>query len=288
MVDTAQAWLADRGVVALTGADAQPFLDNLVTNDLDGLAPGEARFAALLSPQGKILFEFYAVRTPDGYLLDTAKARAPDLVKRLGMYKLRAKVTVADVSDAWAVVAAWGDAPPDARDAIVYRDPREAALGWRLLLPAGSAIATAGSADDYAAHRITAGVPEGDRDFGLGDAFPHEANYDKQHGVSFTKGCYVGQEVVARMQHKTVVRKRVVRVQAEQALVSGAAIRVGEAVIGAVGTTTGGAALALVRLDRVAEALDKGQSVTCDGADLVVDPDALASYRANAAAKAAP
>ena len=291
MSTTVVALLADRGVVSLSGADAEGFLDNLATNDLTGMATGSARFAGLLTPQGKILFEFFALRTEDGWLLDTLGSKVGDLVKRLTMYKLRAKVVLADVSDDYAVAAAWGPASPVVGDGWCFADPRSAALGWRLIVPRAAAarLASGATEDDYHRLRIAIGVAEGGRDYPLGDTFPHEANYDRDAGVSFTKGCFVGQEVVARMQNKTVVRKRVAAITGSAALTPGAEVLIsGTAAIGAIGSVDGTRGLALLRIDRAAEAADKGQTLaTADGAAVTVDPAALDRYRASAAARAA-
>jgi hypothetical protein len=296
------ALLEDRGTVAVTGPDALPFLDNLVSNDLSRLEEGDARFAALLSPQGKLLFEFFAARSGDGVLLDTARAGAAELTRRLGLYKLRAKVTITDRSPATAVAAAWwtpAGAPVTSftyagRTLARFADPREPRLGVRIVLspepghPAVGELAgiTLKDRSGYDALRIALAVPEGGRDYPLGDTFPHEANMDRLAGLSFDKGCYVGQEVVARMQNKTVVRKRIVRVSAPAPLASGDEIRIGEAVIGAVGTVAGGEALALLRLDRAAEAADKAQPLTTSrGVSLTVDDAALAAYRESVASR---
>lgn len=284
------AVLRDRGVVSVTGEDAQSFLDNMITNDMDGLARAPAIHAALLTPQGKILFEFFVVRAPDGFLLETAAAKAPDLVKRLGLYKLRAKVSITDLSASRTVVAAWGGTPPDLPLAVTYADPRHPALGSRLVMApemAAELQASDAAASAYHAHRIALGVPEAGRDYPLGDTFPHEANFDRLHGVSFTKGCFVGQEVVARMQHKTVVRKRVVPVTAADDLVEGTPIRIGEAVIGTIGSVAGHTALALLRLDRAAEATANAQQLTAGATPVTADPASLLAYEAAAAARSA-
>jgi folate-binding protein YgfZ len=266
MSSTVVALLADRGVVSLSGPDAADFLDNLATNDLSGMTSGEARFAGLLTPQGKILFEFFALRTRDGWLLDTPGRHAGDLVKRLTMYRLRAKVVIADVSADHAVAAAWGPAPPAIADGWCFADPRNAGLGWRIIAPPSAIPAVTATEDDYHHHRIAAGIAEGGRDYPLGDTFPHEANYDRNAGVSFTKGCFVGQEVVARMQNKAVVRKRVVAITGSAPLTSGAEILI----------------------DRAAEAADKGQTIAdAAGGIVTVDQAALDRYRASAAARAA-
>jgi tRNA-modifying protein YgfZ len=299
------ALLADRGVVSVTGTDARAFLDNMITNDMDTLTAGaSAIFAGLLTPQGKILFEFFVVPAHDGYLLDTQRDKVSDLANRLAMYKLRSKVAVQDVSGGWDVWTAWGQVPlehkpwidpPKTYDArfdltiIGFRDPRFAndELGMRWFIPLNgrdevlrqaAAQADVVNLDAYDARRVALGIAEGGRDYPLGDTFPHEANWDRMHGVSFTKGCYVGQEVVARMQNKAVVRKRVVRISGER-LTMGADILHGAGVIGRIGTVAGEQALAMLRLDRAVEAADKNEPLLAHGAAIAVDETALADYR---------
>jgi folate-binding protein YgfZ len=282
--------LADRGVVSVGGEDARGFLDNLITNDMDGLDSQPAIHGALLTPQGKILFEFFVVRQAGGFLLDTPRATVADLLKRLAIYRLRAKVSLDDLSPSHTIVASWGGPPPDVPQAIRYPDPRHAGMGDRLIVPSAAAE-TLAAADEGAAaydrHRIALGVPDPGRDYTLGDTFPHEAGFDRFAGVSFTKGCFVGQEVVARMQHKTVVRKRVVRITAEAPLTPGADIRIGEIAIGRVGSVDGASALALLRLDRAVEAAAKGQTLTAGTVPITVEAAALAAYDAAAKARAA-
>jgi folate-binding protein YgfZ len=285
MPDTKIALLADRGVVSVTGADAGKLLQGVLTNDIDLLAERPAIHAGLLSPQGKILFEFFVARVENGFLLETARARAGDLAKRLTLYKLRAKVDIADVSADHTVAAIWDGAIQPAARAIAFPDPRDRAMGMRVIVSLssdwliGHSGAEAATADDYHAHRIAHGVPEGDRDYPLGDTYPHEALFDRLAGVAFDKGCYVGQEVVSRMQHKTVVRKRVTRVTG-RALHSGLEVLAGQAPIGTVGSVASGHGLALVRLDRVVEALDKGLSLTVGGEPVSFDAEAIAGFRA--------
>jgi folate-binding protein YgfZ len=276
----ASAALSDRGVVRITGEDARSFLDGLVTSDMDKVAVDKPRYTALLSPQGKILFDFIVVKTGDGFLLDTAREKAAELAKRLTMYKLRAAVEIRDVSDQFQVAAVWGAAPPAARQAegaLVVADPRLADLGFRVLLPSGARIDATASAEDYQAHRIGLGVPEGGKDYVLGDTYPHEALFDQLNGVSFTKGCFVGQEVVSRMQHRATVRKRVVTVAGDGPLVSGP-VRVGEMEIGRLGSVSGGRGLALLRLDRVAGAERDGVPVMAGDTALRVVLPAFARF----------
>jgi folate-binding protein YgfZ len=276
--------LADRGIVSVSGADAIGFLDKLVTADLARLATDPAVFAALLTPQGKMLFEFFVVRRDDGVWLETDRAAAPALVKRLTLYKLRANVTINDLGASHDVVAAWGGTPPALPLALTYHDTRAPGMGQRQILAAPQLEKLSHAFEPpsaYAAHRVARGVAQASHDYVLGDTFPHEANLDRD-GVSFTKGCFIGQEVVARMQNKTVVRKRVVRV-AGDGLATGGEIHHGAGVIGTIGTVAGRDALALVRLDRAVEAADKGQTLTSGGKPVTVDAKALDAYRTSLA-----
>jgi len=280
----ALALLADRGVVRVAGADAARLLQGVISNDVDLLDHAPALHAGLLTPQGKILFEFFLVRAGDGFLLETQRATAAELVRRLSLYKLRAKVAIADASADYAVFVAWGAAalaPPFP----CYRDPRLAELGVRILAPTPADAAQVCSGlgarlGDWHAHRIALGVPEGGRDYAFGDAFPHEADFDLLNGVSFTKGCFVGQEVVSRMQHRAVVRKRIVPIAARAPLQAGAAITAGAATIGTVGSVAGGQGLAMLRLDRAAEAAARGEVLLADGTALVLRRPAWAPTEA--------
>ncbi|MBS0237728.1 MAG: folate-binding protein YgfZ [Proteobacteria bacterium] len=287
------ARLADRGVVSVTGRDSEKLLQGLVTNDIEGLRNGEARHAALLSPQGKILFDFFIVRHGDGYLLDVLRASAGDLAKRLAIYKLRADVIIADVSESFLIYAAWGEGadaiPVD--EAMRFPDPRHTSLGVRLIAEGQLASDFFSDANNeialrqYDALRVLLGVPEGGRDYKFGDAYPHEADFDLFNGVSFSKGCYVGQEIVARMQNKTVVRKRAVKILGSVPLSSNDDVLVGDVSIGRVGTVDGTAAIAMLRLDRALEAKQKNQTLAAGDAAVTVDDIVLESYAASAAAR---
>lgn len=288
--------LADRGVVSVSGPDAEKLLGGLITNEIAGLDTAPAIYAALLAPQGKILFDFFVLRSRDGFLLETLGERTGELVTRLSMYKLRAAVEIRDVSADYSVGAVWDGAFSDAGSAggfVVYRDPRLDALGQRVLMPADTtreAFAAAmgareASPDAYQAHRIGLGVPEGGRDFAFGDTFPHEALLDQLDGVSFAKGCFVGQEVVSRMEHRATVRKRVVTVAADADLPDERlAVVAGAAEIGRLGSVAGSRGLALLRIDRVAEARRDGVLVTVDGVPITVAAPVFANFRIEAAA----
>ncbi len=259
--------LADRGVIEVFGEDAAKFLHNLVTNDIAGLEPGEARFAALLTPQGKILFDFVVFALGDGrFLLDCPLSLAKDLEKRLNMYKLRAKVTVRDHSDSLEAVAFPDATARPAVEALALApEPRTPALGWRGIAEMGK-LAASGASEDYETRRIRAGVPKGGVDFPYSDAFPHEADMDLFAGLDFKKGCYVGQEVVSRMKHRNLVRKRVAPYRAAGAAPGpGEPIRAGDLEIGVTGSSAGGDGLALIRLDRLADAREKGDAPMAGG-----------------------
>jgi tRNA-modifying protein YgfZ len=277
------ALLPDRGVVKVAGDDARRFLNGLASNDMAKVTPGKARFAALLTPQGKIIVDFIAAEPDDGggFFLDCPRALAGALVEKLNFYKLRAKVTAEDVSAALGVMAVW-DGAALSEDGLSYADPRLPALGTRTILPPHLATAAAAGlgatiADDevYDAHRIALGVPRGGMDFIYGDTFPHEADMDQLHGVDFEKGCYVGQEVVSRVEHRSNARSRVLPIAYDDyAPIQGLPVLVGDKQAGVLGSTAKGRGLALLRLDRVADALAAGTPLTAGGIAIhVVKPD---------------
>ena len=281
------AFLPDRGVVKVAGEDARNFLNGLVTTDLDRLKPGLGRFGALLTPQGKIVVDFLITEAPaghgGGFLIDCPKALADTLATKLKFYKLRAKVTVENLSADLGVLAAW-DGRPAAQPDLAFADPRQDGLGFRILIPenlkeklSGLIGADLVDATEYEAHRIALGVPRGGLDFMYSDAFPHETNMDRLAGVDFDKGCYVGQEVVSRLQHRGTARTRSVKVLLDgPSAEAGATILAGDKPVGTIGSTSGGKGIALVRIDRVADALDGGQPLTAGGLALkLAEPDVV-------------
>jgi folate-binding protein YgfZ len=270
------ALLPDRGVVKVTGDDARRFLNGLVTNDMAKVAPDKPRFAALLTPQGKIIADFIIAEASaedgGGFFLDCPRALATTLVEKLNFYKLRAKVMSEDLSEVLGVMAVW-DGNGESDYGLCYPDPRLAGLGSRIMLPphlAAEAAADLGAtyvdADAYEAHRIALGVPRGGFDFMYANTFPHEANLDQFNGVDFEKGCYVGQEVVARVEHRASARSRVVPVTYDDyAPSSGLPITAGDKQIGTLGSTAKGRGLALLRLDKVEDALAAGTPLEAGG-----------------------
>lgn len=270
------AFLPDRGVIKVAGEDARNFLNGLITTDVDRLKPGLGRFGALLTPQGKIIVDFLITEAPaghgGGFLIDCPKALAEGLATKLKFYKLRAKVTVDNLSDDLGVLAAW-DGQLATQPDLSFADPRNEHLGTRILIPEGlkqklSDLIGAELVDaaDYEAHRIALGVPRGGLDFMYSDAFPHETNMDRLAGVDFDKGCYVGQEVVSRMQHRGTARTRSVKVLLEDSSPeAGVSVMAGDKSVGTMGSSAQGKGIALVRIDRVADALDAGQPLTAGG-----------------------
>ena len=270
------ALLPDRGVVKVAGDAARAWLGNLVTTDMGRVKPGAPRFAALLTPQGKIVADFIVAEAEPtdggGFFLDCPRALAGELTQRLNRYKLRAKVMVEDVSEVLGVMAVWGGTP-NARFALAYPDPRLPALGMRCMLAphrAEDAAKAMGArlvdASAYEAHRIALGVPRGGLDFAYGDAYPHETDMDQLGGVDFDKGCYVGQEVVSRVEHRAVARSRVVPIAYDGfAPDAGSPITAGDKQVGTLGSTAQGRGLALLRLDRITDAMAQGVPLASGG-----------------------
>lgn len=270
------AVLKDRTVLSVSGPDAEHFLQNILTVDLDKLGQGEAKPGALLSPQGKILFDFLISRNgADGFRLDCRADVAGDFLRRLMLYRLRAKVDIS-IEDQAVVAAGWGsdsDASQTDSTRLVDARFRQEAV-YRIYDPAVSGdAATAGSeslqgevggGDTAAWHafRIAHGIAESGSDYALGDAFPHDVLLDQSGGVGFQKGCYVGQEVVSRMQHRGTARRRVLLASGAAPLpAAGSDITAGGKALGTLGSVAGNHGLAIVRIDRVKDALDAGQAI---------------------------
>lgn len=275
------AFLTDRGVVKVIGEDARGFLNNLLTTELAEIKPGVAKFGALLTPQGKIVADFLVTEAPSGHggglLLDCPASLAAALTTKLGFYRLRAKVTVDNLSDALGVLALW-DGTPNMLPDLAFPDPRHGDMGWRILVPrdlaeklAASLGAEMSSQGSYEAHRIACGVPRGGVDFAYGDAFPHESNMDRLHGVDFDKGCYIGQEVVSRMEHRGTARTRIVRLAVDGfGPEPGADVVAGDRVVGTMGSSAEGRGLATLRLDKVGDAIKGGVSLSAGGVAVTV------------------
>lgn len=282
------ALLTDRGVLRVTGEPARHFLHNLVTANIETLTPGHARYAALLTPQGKIIADFFVVEASaedgGGFFIDAPKALVAELAQKLTFYKLRAKMAIESL-DALAVLAAW-DGIGSTEYGLDFRDPRLPALGQRVLIPAdvvqeaakdlGAALVDASA---YEAHRIALGVPRGGVDFIYGDVFPHDADLDKLGGVDFKKGCFVGQEVVSRVEHRGTARNRIVPVEFDaHAAEDGSPVMAGDKTVGTMGSSAGNLGLAMLRVDRVADAMAAGVPLLAGGVPMRLREGAVADF----------
>jgi folate-binding protein YgfZ len=292
------ALLPDRGVVKVAGDDARKLLNGLITSDMGKVTPERPAFAALLTPQGKIIVDFIVAEAPaevgGGFFLDCPRALATTLMQRLNFYKLRAKAIVEELSETLGVLAIW-DGERMTEYGLCAADPRLRELGLRCMLPphlAAEVAADLGAelvdSSAYEAHRIALGVPRGGLDFIYGDAFPHETDMDQLGGVDFDKGCFVGQEVVSRMEHRGTARNRVVPVTYQDfAPEAGTPVSAGEKPVGTLGSSTQGRGVALLRLDRVADALAAGVPISAGGVELKPVKPAWARFAWPGEAKAA-
>ena len=250
------ARLDSRALIRVSGPDARPFLHNLLTQDVETLAPGELRFGALLSPPGRLLFDLFLWGEAEAVVLDVATDRRDALLQRLAMYKLRALVTVE--ADERPVLAAWGGDLPEG----FMADPRAPGLGGR---SAAGAPATNASEDGYNAHRLSCGVPDPAADAPSDRTYPIEANFDLLNGIDFQKGCYVGQETTSRMKRRGTIKTRMLPIAFDGPPPPfGAEVLNGELRAGEVLSGRDGSAMALLRLDRLEGVL------TVEGRDLTV------------------
>ena len=255
-----KAVLSDRAIIAVSGPEARTFLQGLITNDLTKLTPEAPLYAALLTPQGKILFDFLLYERDGAILLDCARATAEAFEKRLSMYRLRARVDVTSRGDL-AVIASWNnDAKGD------WRDPRLAGLGYRSV---AIDYVDESSLDAYLAHRLDLGVPEG-RDFGQDEMFALDADLEELNGVSFDKGCYVGQELTARMKHRGTARKKLLPIEAVAGGLPppGSRVSANGSDLGAITSIYRNHGFALIRVDRLGEA--QGAPLESEGTRVAV------------------
>lgn len=270
------AHLPERAVLSVGGPEAEPFLNNLLTCEIKGMAEGGARYGALLTPQGKILYDLFLTRRGEGYLLDCGARGLEDLLRRLAMYRLRAKVAI-EAEPELSVAATWDGGPPEGAVAA-FADPRYPEMGHRAL---AARPAPAAGAQAYHARRIALGLADWDADMGAAQLFPHEANLDQFGGVDFAKGCYVGQEVVSRMQHRgTGARNRILPVTFEgTAPPKDTEVQAGGRKVGTVLSGSGANALALLRLDKLESAFAAGEGLTAGGIGLAVNQPPWAAFR---------
>jgi folate-binding protein YgfZ len=277
------ALLDDRALISVSGPDAEHLLQNIVTTDLDQLVAGEAKPGALLTPQGKILFDSLIARDGENALLIECRADiADDFVRRLMLYRLRAKVEIRKL-DQQLVQVSWGDdssaSQTESTPAGALRDRRFAdpLQVWRV-----HGASTSGDADNrvnWQRFRILNGIAESGGDFALNDVFPHDVLLDQNGGVGFRKGCYVGQEVVSRMQHRGTARRRVLVATADADLPPpGTDILAGGRSVGTLGSTAGHAGIAIARIDKVKAAMDDGVAITAGDVPLSLAIPAWARF----------
>ena len=283
-----------RGVLRISGDDRVAFLQSLISNDVAkvaaaGAAAGRVVYAALLTAQGRFLHDFMVAGVGDALYLDAEGARLGDLLRRLSLYKLRSRVALADVSADFAVGIVFGAAAlaafglpgePGAAIAlgrgVIYVDPRLPALGARAILPREElhllrrAGIGDGKAEDYDSLRLSLGVPDGSRDLPVERALLLENGFDELNGVDWKKGCYVGQELTARMKYRALVRKRLVPVRIEGPMPAAATpVLLGEEEAGEMRSSSGAFGLALLRIDAVEQSVRDGRPLTADQARLV-------------------
>ncbi|TPL98174.1 folate-binding protein YgfZ [Mesorhizobium sp. B2-3-11] len=271
------ALLKNRALISVSGPDAEHFLQNILTTDLDALGNGEAKPGALLTPQGKILFDFLISRAGENaFRIECRADVSDDFIRRLMLYRLRAKVEIAK-SEQTLVTVAWGkESIASENDSTAVADRR---FGYEGVTRFHAGTAEAGDIAAWQAFRIAHGIAESGSDYALGDAFPHDVLLDEMGGVGFKKGCYVGQEVVSRMQHRGTARRRVLIVQAGLPLpAAGAELTVGGRPVGTLGSTVTLTGLAIARIDRVKAALDAGQPVLADNVPVTLTIPAWAKF----------
>jgi folate-binding protein YgfZ len=241
---TRLAALPARAVIAVDGEDRVPFLQGLVSNDVALATPGRAIWSAFLTPQGKWLADFFIIANGNRLLLDCERDQAADLARKLARYRLRSKVTVA-VDPDMHVHVAWGS--PPAMDAIIAEDTRLPEAGWRVL--ARGALPTTAFEADWDLHRLSLGLPEGSRDMEAEKSVLLEAGFDELGGVSWTKGCYMGQELTARTRYRGLVKRRLFPVTVDGPLPPpGTPVLQDGADVGTMRSGRDGLGLALLRL----------------------------------------
>jgi len=258
------AHLPHRGAVAVAGEDRVSFLQGLVSADMREAQPGRALWSALLTPQGKWLHEFFLFDGGDRLVLECERDRAAELARLLSRFRLRAKVAVEDISPAVVVAAGWGGAPVPA--GLAAPDTRAPEAGWRGVFPAAMAPEPTADWAAWDAHRLALGLPDGSRDLEPERTLLLEAWFDALGGISWTKGCYMGQELTARTRYRGLVRRRLFPVRVEGPLPEpGTPVLAGEAEVGTIRSGRGGRALAMLRTEAL------GAELRCGGARLVAE-----------------
>jgi folate-binding protein YgfZ len=258
---TRLAALLERSVIEVGGEDRTNFLQGLLSNDVTHAIPGHSVWAALLTPQGKWLADFFILADGDRLLLDCERAQVPSLVQRLSRFRLRSRVTLR-AAEELSVYAAWDGIPtagPTAGPAIVATDPRVPEAGWRLL--AATPLPATAPEADWDRHRLALGLPDGSRDLEAEKTVLLEANFDELNGVSWTKGCYMGQELTARTKYRGLVKRRLVPVRIEGAVPPpGSPITRDGREVGTMRSANGQHGMALLRLEALEGTLISGEA----------------------------
>jgi len=298
MAERSCALLAERAVLEIAGEDRYVFLQGLISNDIEKVAADRAIYAALLTPQGKYLHDFFIVAIGQAFLLDAEAARLADLKRRLGLYRLRARVTFGENGERYVAAAAFGsdalsllDLPAEPGAAvplaggIAYVDPRLPELGARLLLRRGAGLSPLKSAgfqvDDGTAYdrlRLSLGIPNGSRDLAVEKAILLESGFEELNGVDWQKGCYIGQELTARTKYRALIKKRLLPVAIEGPLPApGTPVMLGDQEAGEMRSGREGLGLALLRLEAL-DAVSAGKPLTAGTARLVPKKPSWANF----------
>ena len=272
MPPIAYTHLTNRGIISVTGSDSRDFLQGIISNDITLVSPNKTIYAALLTPQGKYLFDFFISQSGEKLLIECEKDRVPDLMKRLRIYKLRANADLVDETETYSIFAIWGDDAAQATGlhnerglaheisgGTQFIDPRLNTAGVRSVLPIEvaeaqlqSLAAEPASASDYDLHRLKLGLPDASRDLVVDKAILIESGFDELNGVDWNKGCYIGQELTARTKYRGLVKKRLISVFIEGAAPEpGTPIMVGDKNAGEMRSSNAGHGIALLRLDQL-------------------------------------
>lgn len=274
--------LEQRGLIGLSGEDAVSFLQGLVSNDVNKVSDAQAIYSALLTPQGKFLYDFFIFRMAGGLVIDCEAARLDELKRKLSLYKLRAKAELKDLSEEYTVAALIGDdvagdlgieqtegtAIPY-HNGVAYMDPRLSEVGARLVLPKDQAAATlndcgfsSGSLEDYEGLRLELGLPDGSRDMEIDRAILLENGFKELHGVDWEKGCYMGQELTARTHYRGLIKKRLMPVRIDGPLPApGTPLEMGDKIVGEMRSGLGNKGLAMVRLEAFESVSETGEGL---------------------------
>ena len=272
MPPIAYTHLTNRGIISVTGSDSRDFLQGIISNDITLVSPNKTIYAALLTPQGKYLFDFFISQSGEKLLIECEKDRVPDLMKRLRIYKLRADANLVDETETYSIFAIWGDDAAQATGlhnerglaheisgGTQFIDPRLNTAGVRSVLPIEAAeaqlqslAAEPASTSDYDLHRLKLGLPDASRDLVVDKAILIESGFDELNGVDWNKGCYMGQELTARTKYRGLVKKRLISVLIEGAAPEpGTPIMVGDKNAGEMRSSNAGHGIALLRLDQL-------------------------------------